>query len=81
METIIELPQCEFAALRAVVTAAEELCEALCSSDDCVAIGSDFEMQYFNLECCLSHLPEHFESGCYEWEELEFDWRHDAPGG
>lgn len=81
MEKTIEIAECEYLALRAVVTAAEELCEALCSSEDCIAIGSDFEMQYFDLECCLSHLPEHFEAGRYKWDEIEFDWRHDALGG
>jgi hypothetical protein len=81
MDKVIEIPEREYMSLRAIVKAAEELCEALCSSEDCAAIGSDIEVQCFNLVCCLSDLPEHFEAGRYKWEEIEADWRHDAPGG
>jgi len=78
---MVNIAKTQYEALRAVVKAADELCEALRSSQECEIMGSEFEMQYANLERCLSHLPRYYESGEYKWAEIEEDWQDDAPGG
>jgi hypothetical protein len=81
MCTMVKLANEAYEAIREVVKAADDLCEALRTSQECEIMGSDFEMQFAALERGLSHLPRYYESGEYKWAEIEEDWQDDAPGG
>lgn len=73
---------CELAAaLHEVVASAEELVDAIAECPDIRIIGCDFELQFTRLQSALSRLPYFYDEGSYIWQEIDRDFRHDAPGG
>lgn len=80
--TRVSVTPCELAAaLNNVVTAAEELVDAISDCPDLRIIGCDFEAEFTRLKTALSRLPRYYEGGSYIWRDIDRDYRHDAPGG
>ncbi len=81
MDTLVEIPEVELEALQRVVQLGDELCGALCRSQDVAIVGSDFELQFVAFLRALGRSPEHCEQGKYIWKEIEEDMRFDSRGG